>query len=443
MQLVGGRLLGAARLPEGRALGAVCGGADQPVGCQQGRALVERRLTPPRLHPASSSCQVKDAAAHKDAGGAVDLVAVDFYSRYQRPTAPSCKRFAAVPGGPACKTNRLRWCGACERGCFGHCSSPRHDALSRKSSAPRRAPPVRLPLTLLAYLLPPPGATPIWAPTPSPTSASRRRGAALARWGCARPWLGGLLLGDLYLPLSRLGAPLLCTAGWLLARRLPVPLGDRKPRSTPPCLPHPPPPARPAQSVSGGLGAEHFDGIMMQTLMAAGWRVRHLEGVCPFNHAPSMQVGPAGRGGGAYAGRVVCTPAGRPALWRGSQQARGVSRLTRLPSTGSPPPACQSCGWSGGVWDDRDIVSWATAGGRCLSADEAAAVLAEDAEAEEVVVQASSDGNVTGAQVWVAAAATVGAATCCTARCPALRALALHTTLTPPPPRPCARARSL
>ena len=44
------------------------------------------------------------------------------------------------------------------------------------------------------------------------------------------------------------------------------------------------------QGVSGGLGAEHFDGIMMQLLMAASWRVKHLEGYCPFNHAPSFQV---------------------------------------------------------------------------------------------------------------------------------------------------------
>jgi hypothetical protein len=56
----------------------------------------------------------------------------------------------------------------------------------------------------------------------------------------------------------------------------------------------------------------------------------------------------------------------------------------------------QSCGWSGGVWDDRDIVSWATAGGRCISPAEAAKVLVEDPEAEEVLILASNDGNVTG-----------------------------------------------
>jgi hypothetical protein len=43
--------------------------------------------------------------------------------------------------------------------------------------------------------------------------------------------------------------------------------------------------------VAGGLGAEHFDGIMMQLLLASSWRVRHLHDVCPFNHAPSLQVG--------------------------------------------------------------------------------------------------------------------------------------------------------
>jgi hypothetical protein len=46
----------------------------------------------------------------KDGGKGADLVAVDFYSRYQRPTAPSCERFAAIEGAPPCKTNRLRWC---------------------------------------------------------------------------------------------------------------------------------------------------------------------------------------------------------------------------------------------------------------------------------------------------------------------------------------------
>lgn len=68
--------------------------------------------------PTSSSLQLIPAhSPHltatpqvKDGGKEADLVAVDFYSRYQRPTAPSCERFAATPGAPACKPNRLRWC---------------------------------------------------------------------------------------------------------------------------------------------------------------------------------------------------------------------------------------------------------------------------------------------------------------------------------------------
>ncbi|KAI3435905.1 hypothetical protein D9Q98_001963 [Chlorella vulgaris] len=164
-------------------------------------------------------------------GPGADLVAVDFYSRFQRPTAPSCERFAAAPGLPACKRNRLRWC---------------HTDLGAN---------------VIAY--------------PRFVQENRRFGA----------------------------------------------LAD----------------------VSGGLGAEHFDGIMMQLLMASSWKVQHLHDTCPFNHAPSLQ----------------------------------------------------SCGWGGGVWDDRDIVSWATAGGRCISREEADRVLQEDEEAEEATVAASNDGTVT------------------------------------------------
>lgn len=74
---------------------------------------------------------------------------------------------------------------------------------------------------------------------------------------------------------------------------------------------------------------------------------------------------------------------------------------THPPKLQTPNPSCdQSCGWRGGVWDDRDIVDWATAGGRCLTREEADKVLAEDSEAEEVTVTASSDGNVTGGRCW-------------------------------------------
>lgn len=42
--------------------------------------------------------------------GDTDVVAFDFYSRFQRPTAPPCERFAWWAERPNCKTNRLKWC---------------------------------------------------------------------------------------------------------------------------------------------------------------------------------------------------------------------------------------------------------------------------------------------------------------------------------------------
>ena len=42
----------------------------------------------------------------------VDIVALDFYSRYQRVTASPCERFAAEPGAPPCKENLMRFCNA-------------------------------------------------------------------------------------------------------------------------------------------------------------------------------------------------------------------------------------------------------------------------------------------------------------------------------------------
>ena len=87
-----------------------------------------------------------------------------------------------------------------------------------------------------------------------------------------------------------------------------------------------------------------------------------------------------------------------PALACPGPPPHSLPFCTALPC--APAPACrpvQSCGWTGGVWDDRDIVSWASAGGKCISPEEAAQVLAADPEAEEVTIAASSDGNVTGA----------------------------------------------
>ncbi|MEW5307790.1 MAG: hypothetical protein WDW36_010166 [Sanguina aurantia] len=41
---------------------------------------------------------------------AVGLVALDYYSRYQRPTARPCERFAAGASFPSCKANGVRFC---------------------------------------------------------------------------------------------------------------------------------------------------------------------------------------------------------------------------------------------------------------------------------------------------------------------------------------------
>ncbi|DBB10253.1 TPA: hypothetical protein ACH3X3_001818 [Trebouxia sp. C0006] len=53
-----------------------------------------------------SSTLFEELDHHPDA----DVVALDYYSRYQRPTAKPCERFSAEPGKPACKQNLLRWC---------------------------------------------------------------------------------------------------------------------------------------------------------------------------------------------------------------------------------------------------------------------------------------------------------------------------------------------
>ena len=41
-----------------------------------------------------------------DVPGDVDVIALDYYSRYQRATGPPCTRFAASEGAPPCKENR-------------------------------------------------------------------------------------------------------------------------------------------------------------------------------------------------------------------------------------------------------------------------------------------------------------------------------------------------
>lgn len=99
------------------------------------------------------------------------------------------------------------------------------------------------------------------------------------------------------------------------------------------------------KSEARGLDAEHADGLMMEALVADGWKVRHISDSCLFVHSPSIQ----------------------------------------------------SCAWSGGVWDDRDLIL--NPGGRCITGEEANEILARaatngDNDVEEVMVSVSNDGNV-------------------------------------------------
>lgn len=91
-----------------------------------------------------------------------------------------------------------------------------------------------------------------------------------------------------------------------------------------------------------GLDAEHFDGIMMETLSNDGWAAVHVTESCLFVHSPSIQ----------------------------------------------------SCAWHGGVWDDTDIVK--SGGGECISIEEAAMMLHEKPdEIEQVLIdEVANDGRV-------------------------------------------------
>jgi len=96
------------------------------------------------------------------------------------------------------------------------------------------------------------------------------------------------------------------------------------------------------RSEERGLDAEHADGLMMEALAADGWEVCHVSDSCLFVHSPSIQ----------------------------------------------------SCAWSGGVWDDRDLII--NPGGKCITEEEANEILAEatDANVEEVIIAVSNDGDV-------------------------------------------------
>jgi hypothetical protein len=219
------------------------------------------------------------AAQVREEGTGHDLVAVDFYSRFQRPTAPSCERFAAAPGLPACKRNRLRWC---------------HTDLGANA---------------IAY--------------PRFVQENRRFGVLGVRTAGAAPW--------------EVPAWFVARPARLYAVPLRPPLLLIHPSSLQPCAI--------MQSVSGGLGAEHFDGIMMQMLMAAGWRVKHLQGVCPFNHAPSLQVGPPSAGGSP----PPRMPSQLAAIQLLPRPLEGPPPLHLHTSNSHPAPSSKSCSRAAGA----------------------------------------------------------------------------------------------
>ena len=189
---------------------------------------------------ASFTTQVTDISTSKSSKSSgsksPDIVAFDFYSRYQRPTAPPCDRFHAWPGIPACKPNKLRWC--------------QTDLGANAISFPKFMQEAR-------------------------TFGSLHKEAA-------------------------------------------------------------------------GLGADHFDGILAETLVADGWKVVRVTSKCLFSHSPNPQ----------------------------------------------------ECSWSGAVWDDSDVQG--TGGGRCIDWGEREKMLTVDqqlyngeGQLEEVIVTVSSDGNIT------------------------------------------------
>lgn len=81
-----------------------------------------------------------------------------------------------------------------------------------------------------------------------------------------------------------------------------------------------------------GLNEEHNDGLLIGELVEQGWHVSKIENACPFVHSPSIQ----------------------------------------------------SCSWSGGIWDDRDIK---LGGGSCITPEEAQEILESDPNTEEVEIR--------------------------------------------------------
>ena len=58
-----------------------------------------------------------------DAPANADVVALDYYSRYQRTTGPPCARFAMSKGAPPCKENRCASSAPAVMCCQQHCCS--------------------------------------------------------------------------------------------------------------------------------------------------------------------------------------------------------------------------------------------------------------------------------------------------------------------------------
>lgn len=71
---------------------------------EYGAGFIERVI-----QEAEGTSNASAGAAPKE-DTSIDIVALDFYSRYLRITFPACERFAAGVGTPPCKRNRLRWC---------------------------------------------------------------------------------------------------------------------------------------------------------------------------------------------------------------------------------------------------------------------------------------------------------------------------------------------
>lgn len=81
-----------------------------------------------------------------------------------------------------------------------------------------------------------------------------------------------------------------------------------------------------------GVDESHNDGLLFQELLQDGWKIKRVEEECLFVHSPTIQ----------------------------------------------------SCGWNGGVWDDRDILY---TGGDCISKEEADRIIVEDTTVEKVDIK--------------------------------------------------------